>query len=187
MIDSRNLSRAFFFTFPDHTAIFYRCNRRWSKWLWPMQSAQKIKLIAESTYQIITYYHFNGLDNDCFSLRILAERTKYWWKVVSIVRVPFSFQQWSVDFSQWLNISKLWGSASYEKLIEKVHESSNEFNLSWTLHMAFKYSKCSKNFMFISFRTSSWEDIILLSKTSTIGIARRMDGMTHFQQAVFNI
>ena len=44
-----------------------------------------------------------------------------------------------------------------------------------------------KNFKFISFRTSSWEDIILLSKTSTIGIARRMDGMTHFQQAVFNI
>lgn len=145
VIDSRKLSRAFFFTFPDHTAIFYRCNRRWSKWLWPMQSAQKIKLIAESTYQIITYYHFNGLDNNCFSSRILAERTKYWWKVFSIVRVPFSFQfQWPVDFSQWLNISKLWGIASYEKLIEKVNESSNEVNLSWTLHMAFKYSKCSK-------------------------------------------
>ena len=72
VIDSRSLSHAFFFTSPDHTAIFYRCNRRWPKWLWPMQGAQKIKLIAESTYQIITYYHFNGLDNNCFSLRILA-------------------------------------------------------------------------------------------------------------------
>ena len=42
-----------------------------------------------------------------------------------------------------------------------------------------------KHFMFISFRASSWEDIILLSKTSTIGIARRKDEMTHFQNAVF--
>ena len=99
MIDSRNLSRAFFFTSLDHTAIFYRCNRQWSKWLWPMQGVQKIKLIAESTYQIITYYHFNGLDNNCFSLRILAERTKYWSEVSSIVRVPFSFQKCPVNFN----------------------------------------------------------------------------------------
>ena len=98
VIDSRSLSRAFFFTSPDHTAIFYRCNRRWPKWFWPMQGAQKIKLIAESTYQIITYYHFNGLDNECFSLRILAERTKYWSEVFSIVRVPFLFQQYPVNF-----------------------------------------------------------------------------------------
>ena len=45
--------------------------------------------------------------------------------------------------------------------------------------------KMFKNFKFISFRTSSWEDIIPLWKTSTIGIARRIDEMTYFQNAVF--
>ena len=45
--------------------------------------------------------------------------------------------------------------------------------------------KMFKNFKFISFRTSSWEDIIPLWKTSTIDIARRIDEMTYFQNAVF--
>ena len=59
-----------------------------------------------------------------------------------------------------------------------VRTRSSELE-NFETHMVFKH------FMFISFRASSWEDIILLSKTSTIGIARRKDEMTHFQNAVF--
>ena len=89
------------------TLHFYRCNWRWRKRFWPMQRFQKMELITESTYQIITYYHFNGLANNCFSFGILAERTKDWSRVFFIVRdLGFPFHQgWKFCMKELIHLN----------------------------------------------------------------------------------